>query len=358
MSNAVAQIYTAANFPAAFVRNMGLGLWPMGIKTSQIQWASSYELIEGPPLQTLLHFPILQKDSIDDSNSIASLRARLKSDGEQHAQAAHEGRRTFSNVYFELHKVVIEAQRHWPKMDYPSIEINDLAHAALERYYEREDEQRMGINRAVLWQTIGKDLLSAAVMLLGGIGDKSSIETAAGLLLKSAEMYSHVLGPDANALLKELACAAYSKFFLRLNKSDDLHGKYQKNWRIYREQAVAAWSMALPSALDPDYDTVRIFGGLRACLASDVHYKDMIPFLARYSQVHPDTAIENNLRMAWAQMAGADASEADWNSAISLMDNVVKAWERNDPSSAQVKKLNGLLSSANSIVSQMSQQAS
>jgi hypothetical protein len=171
-------------------------------------------------------------------------------------------------------------------------------------------------------------------------------------------MYSYVLGPDANALLKELAYAAYSKFFLGLNKSDDLHGKYHKNWKTYRKEAIAAWSKALPSESDPAYDAVRIFGGLRACLASDVHYKDMISFLTRYSQLHPDTAHENKLRMAWAQMASAEASEADWNSAILRMENVVEAWETSDPSSDQVKKLNGLLSSANLLVSQMSQQAS
>jgi hypothetical protein len=359
VSVAVCNLLSAETFAATFARTMGIGLWPMGIELSydpqvpsNIDWDSEYKTVTKPPRQTLLYVPSLQMDNISHFGRIHQLRSDLDKAGKKQPVKGQDRQQDpFASRYAGLQGVIDAANDKWQQMESPAPVVLEFASQV---FTNCNMVQQMG--SAAPKDFVGrvaKNAVSAAIMSLGiGTERKSTkhvTEDAAFFLVHAAKMFAQVWGHDAHALLRELAYAAYAMFFLRLNDYDDLDGVYRSNLEDHAKASIAAWREALPSTLDPVYDAVRIFGGIRACITCG-RYADMIPFLDRHSMLHPGTASEDDLRTAWAYLASPQASHANWLSAVTLMEKVISAWVQNSSRAAQVETLAGLKKNAEKII--------
>ncbi|MFH1829195.1 MAG: hypothetical protein ABH871_00265 [Pseudomonadota bacterium] len=335
MCNAATSMLTSTSFPRIFLTSLtrwGVGLFPTCIEgmddpstSPTIAWSSDKRLLHNPPRQTLLDVPIVQRHNSYLSRQMSKVRELFYS--------ARKEQKSFDTVYRALQAEIDQAPAILKEIKNPSFQVPELA-------------------AAVIGRGIGEDMLRSAVLLLN-LGDNKSIQCAADMFVDSAALYVVTHGHDADALLKELAYAAYDTLYYRTNEYDDLDHRHRENLMALNAEAIWAWSKALLSEPDPAYDAVRVFSGLRACFASHIHYGHMIPFLQRYSKLHPkeqhpDIAAENNLRTAWAQLA-----QTNWESVAKEIGAAASVWEHLPHRSKDIEKLKWFLEGAQKIARSM-----
>lgn len=184
--------------------------------------------------------------------------------------------------------------------------------------------------------------------------DPKSLSRAAYVLRKASARHAITRGPDAGALLQELSTAIASYRYHRFEAPIDAEETHRKTLVGQYHTMIDAQLRALPSQLDQAFDAVRIFAGLRACLALDDEVGRMIPFLIRYERLlsasaDPQTTGEHRLRLAWfvlqhARTVQDGAATAPWKFAAEQIDAAIALWTGDSARAEQTEKLRWFLS--------------
>ncbi|MFH1829172.1 MAG: hypothetical protein ABH871_00145 [Pseudomonadota bacterium] len=273
---------------------MGSGIYPTKVTNPHgILFRDESDLMsESPPVLTFLNIPGLAHEG-----------QRLYSSLTYGPELYPNGREPFAMVQRRLQQATKLASGRAElvlKESHRSVDfifISNIQRAA-ERVLSRSDP------------SIG--LLRSAVILLSVPQQNGRfrhlVEQARDQLEEAAELKN--VGPDAKALLYGTAWAAHQRILSCIKKKD--RRGYREYWGMFDvlgEKVIGAWQSALMPEPIMD-DAYRILGGLHACM-SRRQYARMIPFLARLSELFPDIASENKLRMAWAMLAQAHEANSE-----------------------------------------------